>query len=148
MSKHGMLCGGLTRLLADHYALNLQARMLLWMFSDQGHLSPMEDIRADYVNIDRAIDLLGLRMVEHGCEFPTGMSAFAELSSLDHLSSSGTRHEGLEKLRTCHRLVLDDIELLETVLGLTQGDTDSALLNLLSSRHRNCMNSLDVLIAV
>ena len=148
MSKHAMICGGLTRLLADHYAIKLQARVLIWMFSDLDRTSPMEDIRADYVNIDRAIDLLGQRLFEHGCVFPTGMSALAELSSLDRLSSTGTRHEGLEKLRTDHRRILDDIELLETVLGLTQGDTDSALLTLLGAKHRDCLKSLESLMAV
>lgn len=133
------------RLLADHYAIKLQARILLWMFSDQGHMSPMEEIRADYVNIDRSIDLLGIRLFEHGCSFPSSMGALAELSSLNTLARNGSRKEGLEKLRADHCLILDDIELLEAVLGLGTGNADSALLDLLGSRHRNCMKSLDIL---
>ncbi|MEO0917760.1 MAG: hypothetical protein AAFY31_12385 [Pseudomonadota bacterium] len=142
MANNDALCGGLCRLLADHYVIKYQARVLLWQQGNTPNTLDAGSLLRDYERIDNMIEMLGVRIAELGCTFPRGLGEIAQLSSLQHPKNGSSDRANFARLAANHAMIVDDVDLLKTVLPLDQSGSDAALLDVIATFHSSSLKVL------
>jgi len=142
MPTNDALCGGLCRLLADHYVIKYQARVLLWQQGKTSNKFDAHSLLKDYEQIDKMIEMVGARIAELQWPFPRSLGEIAQLSSLEQPANSSSRQANFEELAANHAMIVDDVDLLRTVLPLEKSNSDAAMLDIIAAFHRSSLRVL------
>lgn len=144
MSERGIFVGGLKRLLADHVALAYRARAFLWR---KGVVAERKLVQADVARLTVMTDEIGSTILAEGGCPPIEFTDLATLASdLDPQRMTSP----FRVLGSGHRVILDDLDLVEAASCATYSDGALELFTSLRLEHstfhaayvsgRTCLN--------
>lgn len=145
MRRQSTLCGGLVRLLAEHYVIKYQVGVLIWSKVAIPHDKASDIMRKDYQGLGTTIDALGQRMTELSCDFPAYLDDIAKLSSLEPIPYAITDTGYVESLKENHEQIFKSIDFLSTILSLDSFEPDHAFLSGIAVQRRASIVALDSL---
>ncbi len=128
-------CGGLVRLLADHFLLSYSIRVFLWRETAEAHPAMSEVLRQDCDQLGRIIESLGCRISQYGGRFPVHFGELHDLASFPGAEGWETREDLLQGIHANHDQIITNVAMLRAIVPFADHPEEDAFLRTLGDFH-------------